>query len=256
MQITVTGLATTPVKAMRLRTVRSVQLTRDGARGNRRFYVVDEQGRMVNGKPVGALQTVIAEFDEPARQLTLTFTDGTQVRGEIAYAGEIQTKFFSSERRGRLLVGPWATALSEQIGQPLQLVETDVGVDRGPEGGVSLISRGSLARLAQAAGTDSVDVRRFRMLIEVDGVAPHAEDDWVGRRVCVGETLLSFAGHVGRCAVTTRNPDTGEADLKTLHALTSYRSGHPSVEPLPFGIYGEVLEPGTVTVGDVVAVEE
>lgn len=254
MQINVTGLAITPVKAMRLQTVQMLELTRDGARGNRRFYIVDEHGRMVNGKPIGALQTVIADWDEVSGELTMTFADGERVGGQVTYDGEIQTKFFSSDRTGRLVVGPWSAALSERIGQPLRLVATDVGVDRGPEGGVSLISRGSLARLAQAARADSVDVRRFRMLIEIDGVAPHAEDEWVGRQVRVGETLLSFAGHVGRCAVTTRNPESGEVDLKTLHALTSYRSKHPSVEPLPFGIYGAVLEPGTVSVGDAVAV--
>lgn len=255
MRITVTGLAITPVKGMRLKNVPSVELTDGGARGNRRFYVIDERGRMVNGKPLGALQTVIADYDERAAELALTFSDGTRVEGEVAYDGEVQTAFFSSQRTARLLAGPWSAALSERIGQPLRLVETDVGVDRGPAAGVSLISRGSLARLAQAAGTDSIDARRFRMLIEIAGVAAHAEDEWVGRRVRAGSALLSFTGHVGRCAVTTRNPDSGAVDLRTLHALTSYRRDHPSAEPLPFGIYGSVLEPGTISVGDAITVE-
>jgi hypothetical protein len=37
-----------------------------------------------------------------------------------------------------------------------------------------------------AGENGEVDVRRFRMLVEVDGVAAHAEDEWVGRTVRIG----------------------------------------------------------------------
>ncbi len=255
MRLTVSGLALTPVKAMRLRAVASVDLTSSGARGDRCFYVIDERARMVNGKPFGELQTVVADYDERRDELALTFADGERVSASVVCDGEIRTSFFGVERIDRLLHGPWSDALSERIGRPLRLVQTRVGVDRGVEGAASLISRASLARLARAAGTGSVDARRFRMLIEVDGAEPHEEDAWVGRRVRVGTALLSFNGHVGRCAVTTRNPDSGLVDLNTLRALSSYRHGHPSSEPLPFGIYGAVLEPGTVSVGDRVSVQ-
>jgi uncharacterized protein YcbX len=59
-------------------------------------------------------------------------------------------------------------------------------------------------------------------------------------------------GHVGRCLVTTRHPDSGLSDLPTLELL-SYRRELATTEPLAFGVYGEVLEPGRVRVGSVVA---
>ncbi len=37
--------------------------------------------------------------------------------------------------------------------------------------------------------------------------------------------------------------------------LAAYRKEHRSEEPLPFGIYGEVLEGGRVQVGDEVTVD-
>jgi uncharacterized protein YcbX len=56
--------------------------------------------------------------------------------------------------------------------------------------------------------------------------------------------------------VTTRDPESGEVNFPTLKLLASYRRGMESTEPLPFGIYGEVAEPGAVALGDPVAVED
>ena len=141
------------------------------------------------------------------------------------------------------------------MSSPLWLVESVDGgaVDRGGEGAASLISRASLARLAEAGGESDVDTRRFRMLIEIDGVDAHAEDDWVGRSVRVGEAVIAFGGPVGRCLITSRHPESGEIDLPTLDILRSYRGGVQTSEPLPFGIYGRVLELGWIRVGDEVA---
>ncbi len=62
-------------------------------------------------------------------------------------------------------------------------------------------------------------------------------------------------GHVGRCIVTSRHPESGVVDLPTLDLLRSFRSGLDTTEPLPFGVYGEVLRAGVVHVGDRVEVQ-
>ena len=90
------------------------------------------------------------------------------------------------------------------------------------------------------------------MLIELGGPPAHAEDEWVGRRLRVGEALIGVGGNVGRCLVTTRDPDSGDVDLPVLDLLRSYRAGLPTTEPLALGVYGEVLEPGRVRLGDAV----
>jgi hypothetical protein len=165
----------------------------------------------------------------------------------------VTTTFFSQTAVGRVVEGPWSAALSGCFDQPLRLVEVAgaaTAVDRGGVGAVSLISRASLARLAQAAGESTIDSRRFRMLIEIDGVAAHEEDAWLGRAIRIGEAVVSFGGHVGRCLITSRDPDTGEVDLPTLDMLGAYRDGLDTTEPLPFGIWGRVVTPGAVRVGD------
>jgi MOSC domain-containing protein len=252
--ITVTALATTPVKGMRVRGVDAVQLGERGALGNRVFYVIDERGRMLNGKNLKYLQTVVADYDGAAEALTLTFPDGTEVAGEVRYDGTITTSFFNHPREARQVDGPFNEALSEFFGQPLRLVGTAGAVDRGKHGAVSVVSRASLRHLAAVAERDAVEPRRFRMLIEVDGIDAHEEDGWVGRQLRVGSALVRGCGHVGRCVITTRDPDTADADLDTLKLLATYRHKIGTTEPLAFGIYGEVLEDGRVAVGDEVTV--
>lgn len=254
MSATVTALSITPVKGTRLRTVPSLELLADGAAGDRSFYVIDERDRMLNSKVLGDLQTVVSELDGDG-ELRLTFPDGRVVTGRPRDGDAVTTRFYSAAPEHSLVEGPWSQALSDYLDRPVRLVRaTGAGraLDRGSAGAVSLISRASLARLAEEADVETIDPRRFRMLIEIDGVPAHAEDGWLGRRVRVGAALIRPAGHVGRCLITSRDPETGVVDLPTLDVLGGYRGNIESTEPLPFGVYGEVLEPGAVVVGDAV----
>ncbi|HEY1593502.1 MAG TPA: MOSC N-terminal beta barrel domain-containing protein [Solirubrobacteraceae bacterium] len=248
----VSGLAITPIKGTRLREVDRVALGRSGVREDRRFLLVDDRDRMINGKHLGELNAVVADYDDADRRLRITFPDGRVVDDEVRLDGPIDARFYSGLLRGRLVAGPWSEAISAFAGQPLRLLEAGEhgAVDRGALGAASLISRASLAQLAAEGGCQGVDGRRFRMLIEVDGIAAHREDDWVGREVQIGDALVTFKGHVGRCLITSRDPDTGVVDLPTLDILREYRGDLDTTEPLPFGIYGSVLEPGVIRVGD------
>jgi uncharacterized protein YcbX len=254
-EIRVSALATTPVKGLRITPRTELELEATGARDDRRFYLIDEAGRMVNGKGIGALSAIVADYEHGERRLSLRFPDAETVTGKVEAGPAIATRFFSLQINADLVPGPWSEAISDYVGRPLRLVEAGParsGVDRGGAGAVTLLSRASLQRLATEAGRDEVDARRFRMLIEVDGTEPHAEDAWVGRRLRIGAALIAIEGHVGRCLVTSRDPETGVVDLPTLDVLRSYRGDAPTTEPLPFGVYGAVLEPGTVRVGDAV----
>lgn len=242
-----------PVKGLALVHPAEVRLGRDGVAEDRRFYVIDEAGTMVNGKRAAAFTLVRAECE--GDELRLTLPDGEVVAGPVEPDEDVEVRFFGLRLPARVLRGPFAAALSEVAGRPLRLVEAAPGrpaVDRGHIGAATLLSRGSLAALARAAGVAEVDARRFRMLFEIDGVGEHEEDDWIGREVRAGAALLRVQGNVGRCVVTTRNPDTGEADFRALHHLEGYRPRVNVTERLPFGVHAEVLEPGVVRVGDTV----
>jgi uncharacterized protein YcbX len=250
--VRVTALSTTPVKGLRIANRERVLLDRAGAGEDRRFYLVEERGWMVNGKHTGTLNEVSAELDGEKR-LVLSFPDGSKVSDTIELGETLPTRFHSQPRAARLVRGPFSAALSEHAGEQLRLVQAADGssaIDRGEEGGVTLISRGSLAVLGLVAEQTSIDARRFRMTIEIDGVEPFAEDAWIGRELRVGEAVALVRGHVGRCIVTSRHPESGAVDLPTLDLLRSFRSGLGTTEPLPFGVYGKVVRPGAVCVGD------
>jgi uncharacterized protein YcbX len=90
------------------------------------------------------------------------------------------------------------------------------------------------------------------MLFEIGGVEPYAEDTWIGRDVRIGSAVVRPLGNVGRCVVTTCNPDTGLRDFDTLGVLASYRRNIETTEPLPLGVVGDVVTTGHVRVGDAV----
>lgn len=253
--ITVSALHTTPIKGLRVVARDAVALTPEGVVDNRRFYLVDERRRLINGKHLAALTAVVATYDHEERRLALAFPGGTQVAGPVELGDEMQTSFFTLPVAARELRGPFAAALSQLAGRELRLVEGvhRSAVDRGRRGEVSIVSRASLRALASIADAPGVDARRFRMLVELEGVGEaHEEDTWVGEQMRVGAALVRVHGHVGRCLVTQRHPETGETDLPMLDLLRSYRAGLDTSEPLAFGVYGEVLEAGRVAVGDAV----
>jgi uncharacterized protein YcbX len=60
-------------------------------------------------------------------------------------------------------------------------------------------------------------------------------------------------GPVPRCNATTRNPDTGAKDLKTLQLIAQGRGMQPDEfgeDGLNLGAYADVIEPGVVSLGD------
>jgi MOSC domain-containing protein len=244
-----------PVKALHVVSPDEVELTHAGVVGDRRFWLLDRDRRLVNGKRHPELMRVQPEWDEASRRLALAFPDGSVVEGEVEPGELFEAELYGTPHASRPVPGPWQEALSEFAGEPLTLLWSERGAqDRGNDRGgwASLISRGSLEQLGVEAGaTEPVDGRRFRMLFEIDGVEPHEEDTWLGNRVLIGDAVIVPLGDVGRCVVTTCDPDTGLSDFDTLGLLAGYRR-EGVTEPLPFGVYCDVAVPGRVRVGDAV----
>jgi uncharacterized protein YcbX len=249
----VSWISFTPVKALALDHVEEIDLLESGPRGDRRFYFVDEHDRLVNNKGGrrGPLQLVRARYDDESSELRMRLADGREISGQAVEGGEVQTNFHQRPKSARLIAGPWDETLSELVGEPIRLVAAErTAPDRGRGGAVTMLGVASLGALAGELGVAELDGRRFRMNFGLDGLEPHAEDAWLGKRIAIGEAVVVPQGHVGRCAITTQNPATGLADLDTLNALAAYRGDLEATEPLPFGVHAAVASPGRVRVGD------
>jgi uncharacterized protein YcbX len=102
---------------------------------------------------------------------------------------------------------------------------------------------------ARSAGSQ-VDVRRFRpnFLIEtVDGKPGHAEADWSGKKLQIGELVIQADITCPRCIMTTHGFKDLPKDPKIMRSVVQETGGD-------LGIYAAVVTPGVVKAGDDIVV--
>ncbi|MGQ0631985.1 MAG: MOSC domain-containing protein [Sporichthyaceae bacterium] len=247
-----TKLLTTTVKGFSLSEPDEVVLDASGAIGDREFFCVGQTGTLTSITRTGRLCGVEADYDAARDYLLLRLPDGTTIEGPVQLGDEVPVEHFGIAMPGRLVDGPWNAQLSKLAGRPLRLVRA-TGARRGSDlHPVTLLSEASLAALADAAGVDTLDPRRFRMLIGFDGTTAFEEDTWHGRRLRVGAAIVEVGGPVPRCAATLRNPDTGVSDLPVLKAIARLRGVQPNEfgEGLNLGVYARVIAGGALRLGD------
>lgn len=249
----VTTLFTTPVKGFALHSVASVDVDENGATGDRDFFMVDDEQSLVSITRIGTFASWRADFDRDTDTLTLTSPDGRILEAPTP-SGEALVGQFYDDRvvPGHVVEGPWSEWLSDAADRPLRLiraVESGGAFDEHP---VTLLADESVAELGRHAPDGRLDARRFRMLIGFSGVEPYAEDTWNGHPLRIGTSELRVRGPVPRCNATTRNPDTGVRDVKTLRLIEAHRGSQPNDfgEGLNLGVYADVLTPGRIQVGD------
>ena len=237
----------TPVKGLALSNPAAHEITRAGAKDDRRFLLVSEDGRLVNGKRIGGgLNLASADWDPSSAVLALTLPDGSVLRDEVRRGEPTITDVYGRLIRGSIVSGPFAEALSMLAGMPVLLIEREEGSWATDSRPATIISRASV----DSFGGDG---RRFRMLLEVDGVDAFAEDRWQGRTLRVGDATLLVERPTPRCVLPSYHPDTAEKDRDMLRELLAARGpidGQPCL-----GVFAEVLQPGTVRVGDTIEID-
>lgn len=249
---TITRLSITPVKGLLLHHPDAIEVTAQGAVGDRLFYLLDETGKLQSCTRNPGLYGLRASYDTESRRLEVTREGQVLLEGIIEPAAAVDTDLWGLRTiTSDVVADPvWSTFFSDIVGRRVQLVHArGSAYDVHP---VTLLGTGSVEELARHAGIPQVDSRRFRMLIEFAGGEPHIEDSWEGKLLEVGDAVLRGGGPVQRCAATTRDPDSGAVDLQTLRVIRTYRGRQDSVFGFGsnFGVYGDVVEPGTISVGD------
>ncbi len=221
-----------PVKSMRGERCEALRVEARGVVGDRLYAVRNPEGKFGSGKTTRRFRQMDGLLDFSARSVDdghgiaipeLRFPDGRTLRGDSPTLD---------------------AALSETLGQPVTLArEAEVShFDAGP---VHLLSTASLQWLGAALPGVDLDPRRFRpnLVIECPG-ADLAERGWIGRTLCLGESVrLTISGATERCGMVAAAQDGLAREAGVLRHIAQAADLH-------FGVYAQVQVPGLVRVGD------
>ncbi|MEX0983751.1 MAG: MOSC domain-containing protein [Actinomycetota bacterium] len=242
----VAGFNITPVKSTALQQPDAIDLRTEGAVGDRRFLFGRLDGSRASGVSKAPLMPIRTTWDRDADTLTLELEDGRVTGDARAHSDPIDIKLYDRTVPGRR-IDPVFDAVVADIDETLTILRVDEPEYAGGVHRVSLISRDSVVTVGSEGGDPGLDPRRFRMLVEIDGLDAFAEDGWTGGRVRLGEAIVRVGSQVPRCVMTTLHPDSGHPDFPTLDVLTRTRKVGTD---LLLGVYADVEEPGLVRLGD------
>ncbi len=248
----VAGFNITPVKSTALQQPDAIDLRAEGTVGDRRFLCARSTGERVTGISKASLMPIRSRWDAAADRLELSLGDA-HVEASARGGGErIEIHLFDRGVPASHVDDAFDAFVREVAhDDTLSLWRVDEPEYGGGRHRVSVVSRASVADVGGHTGDSGLDPRRFRMLIDVDGVEPFEEDAWQGKRVRFGEAVVRMGEPVPRCVVTTLDPDSGVQNAPVLKALAEYRKVGTD---LLLGVYGDVEQPGAVRVGDPVEV--
>jgi uncharacterized protein YcbX len=227
----VAGMWRYPVKSMAAEPLEAAEVSWHGVAGDRRWAFV-RGGMERSGFPwltirelpaMGLYRPRFAQPERPDGSATLVRTPGG------------------------LEMDVTDPALAAELGHGARVIKQDRGIfDTFP---LSLITTQTVAGLGALAGS-ALDVQRFRpnLLIDAADGGPFPEDAWVGSVLRIGGARVRVDKRDQRCVMVNVDPATTERDPAILRAIARERDAC-------LGVYGSTVHPGTVQVGDEVALE-
>lgn len=257
-----------PIKSCAAQAGEAFEVEPRGLAEDRRWMVVDADGRFLTGRQHGRLALLQAVPQAGGLSLRAPGESSGVFVPEPSPDAPRRDVVVWRDAVQALVAGAVADAwLSAFLGQPVRLVFMDAAARRpvdpdfaqvGDEVGFAdgfpflLISQASLdglnARLATA-----VSMLQFRPNLVVQGGVPHIEDGW--RRIRIGDVAFDVVKPCTRCVFTTVDPVSGERDPsgEPLRTLMTYRRMGKGI---CFGQNLIARGTGTLRVGDPVSVLE
>ncbi|HEU5421355.1 MAG TPA: MOSC N-terminal beta barrel domain-containing protein [Streptosporangiaceae bacterium] len=226
----VAGLWRYPVKSMQAEELDAAEVWWHGLAGDRRWAFIRD-GQVRSGFPwltireLPELARYRPRFADPGRPNASAVLVSTPSGAELNVADPV---------------------LAAELGPGVRVIKQDRGVfDSLP---LSLLTTQSLAGVGQLLGAEPA-VGRFRPNLLVDAPGPaFPEDAWVGRTLRLGELRMRVDRRDPRCVMVTVDPVTLQRDREVLRAIARQRDNL-------LGVYGSVVQPGRVAVGDTVELE-
>src|SRR5215218_7623561 len=286
----VAGLWRFPVKSMRGERLEQAELTEHGLVGDRAYALIDtDTGKVVSAKSVRLFPNLLdcrAAFVEPPRlggelpPVQITLPDGTSVTSDSSDVDSVLSAYFRRDvtlaraapddftidqyhpdiedvdpagYRDTFVEQKLGSAFFAEAGLPSPL-PSGAFMDLFP---VTVLTTSTLEQLSKLLPQSRFDQRRFRMNVIVDAEeGGFVENDWIGLELAIGEAArLGVALPDPRCVMTTLAQDDLPKDTEVLRTLTRHNRvqvGGAGQFPCA-GVYAVVEVPGTMRVGDRVA---
>ena len=251
-----------PVKSTRRVALEASAVEPQGLRMDRRWMLVDPEGKFVSQRVAPKLARVRATAQPDGLRAQapgeedafVRFPDGTarisaNLWGDAISVAEADdrahawfSRFLGMECRLVFLDDPASRPVEAGYGRPGDVVSF---ADSFP---ALLLSEASLDALNERLD-EPVPMHRFRPNLVVSGVEAFAEDAW--ERVRIGDVHFLVVKPCARCVVTTIDQETGASSGKEpVRTLQTFRRGEDG--KVYFGQNLVPLHPGTVRRGDIV----
>ncbi len=255
-----------PAKSMAGIGLASALVEPRGLQGDRRFMLVDDEGRFLTARKHPKM--LLVAFRRAALQLSLSAPDMEPAHIEfdrdeptvpvtvwkdalMATAVSAQADAWLSEYLGLschlVFMGPNSRrSIDPSFGQP----EDEVSFADGYP--ILVLSQASVDALNKRLRTP-LGMERFRPNLVIADCPAHAEDDW--QRIRVGDAVeLELVKRCSRCVLTTIDSGTAERDSQQepLRTLAAYRRGEGG--QVYFGMNAIPRRTGRVRIGDPVTV--
>lgn len=266
--LNVASLHIHPVKSLGGFAVREAKLTDRGFEHDRRWMLVDPDGRFITQRECSALACLHCAPHTDGFRVT-DVRDGSVVDLPWSLASGTKSRAMVFSDPVDVLHGPADVSawFADQLAIACSLVYMpDASVrptDPTYAHAKTSLSDGYPYLILSQASVDDLNTRitpsgspggggcilmnRFRPNIVVAGGTPYQEDGW--REVSIGDVRFSLVKPCGRCVITTTDQTTGERGKEPLRTLASYRTVGNKVL---FGMNAVAPDHGIVRVGDLV----
>lgn len=260
------GLFIYPVKSLRGFAVDSATLDSLGLAGDRRFLVVDNEGKFLTQRALPRMAQIETALEKG--NLILRNPAHGSAAVSLAEPGpELPVQIWNSSVQAVDCGVEIAVWLSDFLRHPCRLVRVGPTYNRAvtkpaarPDDQVSfadaapvlIISEASLDnlndRILENQG-EPVPMSRFRPNLVISGCAAFAED--ACRTIKIGDVVFRAAGPSERCIMTTTDQLTGERGREPLRTLATFRRDPAKPSAVWFGqnLINET-KTGTLRVGD------
>ncbi|MCB9165183.1 MAG: MOSC domain-containing protein [Flavobacteriales bacterium] len=255
-----------PIKSLGGFGMNEALITDRGLQHDRRWMLVDQDGRFLSQRELPAMACLHTEPAEHGFQVRdVRGGDPLDLPWELQEGRRCLVQVWADEVRV-LEAEPYTSWFALRLGAPVRLVymphaslrPTDPAYAKAitslSDGFPYLIlSQASLNDLNERmAPEDRVPMDRFRPNLVIGGGAAYQEDQW--RRVLIGDAGFEVVKPCARCVITTTNQRTGLRGREPLATLAQYRrrAGDPS--KVDFGMNAIATSGEQVRVGDAVRV--